>query len=133
MLNENKIKMMTKMAIYEKNDGKKMLKNSSYYKSDYIAFGLLKTLVTTTIAYFLCVGIYLICDMENFIRSVNNIGYGNYAKIFIVLYVVMLIGFSVIAILVYNYQYESSRDELKVYFSRLNRLEHFYKNRRNRR
>ena len=35
MLNENKIKMMTKMAIYEKNQGRQMLKNARYYKGDY--------------------------------------------------------------------------------------------------
>ena len=34
MLNENKIKMMTKMAIYEKNEGRQMIKNSRYFKGD---------------------------------------------------------------------------------------------------
>ena len=43
LLNENKIKMMTKMAIYEKNEGKSMLKTAKYFKGDYIAFGVLKT------------------------------------------------------------------------------------------
>ena len=38
LLNENKIKMMTKMAIYEKNEGKSMLKTDKYFKGDYIAF-----------------------------------------------------------------------------------------------
>ena len=40
LLNENKIKMMTKMAIYEKNEGKSMLKTAKYFKGDYIAFGV---------------------------------------------------------------------------------------------
>ena len=34
LLNENKIKMMTKMAIYEKNEGKSMLKTAKYFKGD---------------------------------------------------------------------------------------------------
>ena len=45
LLNENKIKMMTKMAIYEKNEGKSMLKTAKYFKGDYIAFGILKTVI----------------------------------------------------------------------------------------
>lgn len=49
LLNENKIKMMTKMAIYEKNEGKSMLKTSKYFKGDYIAFGVLKTVIATTL------------------------------------------------------------------------------------
>lgn len=32
LLNENKIKMMTKMAIYEKNEGKSMLKTAKYLR-----------------------------------------------------------------------------------------------------
>ena len=48
LLNENKIKMMTKMAIYEKNEGKSMLKTAKYFKGDYIAFGVLKTVIATT-------------------------------------------------------------------------------------
>ena len=51
VLNENKVKMMTKMAIYEKNEGRKMLRTAKYFKGDFIAFGILKTLITTTFAY----------------------------------------------------------------------------------
>ena len=51
MLNENKVKMMTKMAIYEKNEGRKMLRTAKYFKGDFIAFGILKTLITTTFAF----------------------------------------------------------------------------------
>ena len=43
VLNENKVKMMTKMAIYEKNEGRKMLRTAKYFKGDFIAFGILKT------------------------------------------------------------------------------------------
>ena len=50
VLNENKVKMMTKMAIYEKNEGRKMLRTAKYFKGDFIAFGILKTLITTTFA-----------------------------------------------------------------------------------
>ena len=48
MLNENKIKMMTKMAIYEKNEGRQMIKNSRYFKGDYVAFGVLRTCLLYT-------------------------------------------------------------------------------------
>ena len=38
VLNENKVKMMTKMAIYEKNEGRKMLRTSKYFIGDIFAF-----------------------------------------------------------------------------------------------
>lgn len=65
MLNENKIKMMTKMAIYEKNQGRQMLKNARYYKGDYIALSVLKSTIATTFAYIIVFLMYILCDVEN--------------------------------------------------------------------
>ena len=51
MLNENKIKMMTKMAIYEKNEGKSMLKDSqSISRATTLLLEYLKTVIATTFA-----------------------------------------------------------------------------------
>ena len=60
MLNENKVKMMTKMAIYEKSQGRRMLKNARYYKSDYIALSVLKSTIVTTFAYIIIVLMYVL-------------------------------------------------------------------------
>lgn len=131
MLNENKVKMMAKMAIYEKNEGKKMLKTAKYYKGDFVTFGILKNLITTTIAYIIVVLLYVICNLE---RMVGNFDMMNYTAIggrLALYYVLMLIVFSVIAGFVSSYQYECSRKGLKRYFSRLNKLERFYKNHKN--
>lgn len=126
MLNENKIKMMTKMAIYEKNEGRKMLKTARYFKSDYIAFGVLKTLITTSIAYIIMLVMYVLYNMENIIRDINKIDYTEVGTRLILGYVVMLIIFSSVAFIVYGKQYDNSRKGLKRYFSRLNKLERFY-------
>ena len=75
MLNENKVKMMTKMAIYEKNEGRRMLKTARYFKSDYIAFGILKTLITTSIAYIIMLIMYVLYNMESIIKDINKIDY----------------------------------------------------------
>ena len=68
LLNENKIKMMTKMAIYEKNEGKSMLKTAKYFKGDYIAFGVLKTVIATTFAGVILLAMYFLCNAEGMIR-----------------------------------------------------------------
>ena len=54
MLNENKVKMMTKMAIYEKNEGKRMLKMSRYYKGDFVTLGILKSISICSYGHFFC-------------------------------------------------------------------------------
>ncbi len=52
MLNEKKIRLMTRTAIYEKREGKEDLKVNSYCGSDYVRFNMLKTLIGVTIAVF---------------------------------------------------------------------------------
>ena len=101
LLNENKIKMMTKMAIYEKNEGKSMLKTAKYFKGDYIAFGVLKTVIATTFAGVILLAMYFLCNAEGMIRDINNLDYIGLAKKFALYYVLMLIVFCVIAGFVY--------------------------------
>lgn len=45
-------------------------------------------------------------------------------------YILMLIVYTIIAAMVYAYQYNHSRKGLKKYFSRLNKLERFYDSQR---
>lgn len=97
LLNENKIKMMTKMAIYEKNEGKSMLKTAKYFKGDYIAFGVLKTVIATTFAGVILLAMYFLCNAEGMIRDINNLDYIGLAKKFALYYVLMLIVFCAIA------------------------------------
>ena len=126
MLNENKVKMMTKMAIYEKNECRRMLKTARYFKSDYIAFGILKTLITTSIAYIIMLIMYVLYNMENIIKDINKLDYMEVGTNLIIGYVAMIAVFSIIAFVVYGNQYDNSRNGLKRYFSRLNKLERFY-------
>ena len=43
MLNEERIRSMTKLAIYENNEGKKTIPLTHYYKSDYISKSMMKS------------------------------------------------------------------------------------------
>ncbi len=132
MLNENKIKMMTKMAIYEKNQGRRMIKTAKYYKGDYVALGVLKGTIATTIAYIIVLMMVIICNVEKIVANINSIDYLQIGKTAVLYYVIALIVFSVISGIVCAYQYEKSRGGLKTYFSRLNKLERFYNKQRSR-
>ena len=123
VLNENKVKMMTKMAIYEKNEGRKMLRTAKYFKGDFIAFGILKTLITTTFAFMIVAIMYVLCNAEGLVENINSMDYLAFGRRVAIYY---------IAAVVYNVQYERSRKGLKKYFSRLNKLERFYNSQKKR-
>ena len=49
MLNEEKIKIMNKLAMYEQGEGKKSLPVSKYYRSDYIELAMIPNYFLATI------------------------------------------------------------------------------------
>ena len=66
MLNENRVKLMTRMAAYEEKKGKEDIPISSYYRKDYVGLNVLITILWTTIGYGLFLGLVLIGGMDNF-------------------------------------------------------------------
>lgn len=132
MLNENKVKMMTKMAIYEKNEGKKMLRNARYYKGDYVALAALKSTITTTLAFIIIVIMIAISNTETIIKQINSMDYAVLGKKIAVYYIISLIVYAIISGVYSAYQYDKSRSGIKRYFMRLNKLERFYNGQRKR-
>ena len=59
MLNEEKIILMTQMASYEENEGKKNMAIGRYFRSDYIAIQVLKSVLCATIAYAVCFALFI--------------------------------------------------------------------------
>ena len=55
MINEEKVKIMTKIAMYEQGKGRKYLPVSKYYRSDYIGLALIKNFFLVTIGYIMAV------------------------------------------------------------------------------
>ena len=64
MLNEDKVKLMTRMAIYEKRKGKKVMKLTKYFQSDYVSFYMIKTAAAVTMAYLIVAACYVLYYIE---------------------------------------------------------------------
>ena len=63
MLNEERIRLMTRMAAYEEHEGKKDIAISGYFRGDYISFQLLKSAIYATVGFALAVA--YIADFNN--------------------------------------------------------------------
>ena len=51
MLDKRKIRLMTRMALYEQGEGAEDMKISAYYKKDYVSMKMIATFIWTTIGY----------------------------------------------------------------------------------
>jgi predicted secreted protein len=59
MINEERVILMTKLASYERGPGKKNVTISNFFRSDYIGFQLLKSVIYATMASAIVVGVYI--------------------------------------------------------------------------
>ena len=127
MVNENRVILMTKLASYEANEGKKYLAVGRYFRSDYISLQLLKSFICGTLAFCIVAGMAVLYDLEGFMKNfyqtadmielVKDIG---------ILYLVMIGVYMLISYVVAAYQYNRSRQSLKTYYGNLKKLSKYY-------
>lgn len=122
MLDEEKIKLMTKITIYEKNEGLEDLILSKYYKEDYVQYGCLKTLVAATFCYWIIVAVYILLQFEKFLADLNHIDYFKIISWLMIGYVITLAVFYMYAFIVYNYKYSKAKPGIVQYNKWLKKL-----------
>lgn len=127
MINQEKVVLMTRLASYEDNEGKKYLEIGRYFKSDYISLQLLKSLISGTIVFCVLVGMSVLYDIESFMKNFYQTGdLINLAKETVILYLIVIGIYLVIAYVVAVYRYNRSRQSLKTYYGNLKKLLKFY-------
>ena len=102
MLDEEKIKLMTKVTIYEKHEEMGDMILSRYYREDYVQYGCLKTLVATTFCYWITVAVYILLKFEKVLADLNNIDYFKIITWLMVGYVGVMVVFYLYAFVVFR-------------------------------
>lgn len=115
MVDENKVRLMTKLAIYEKNESNRSLVMSKYYKNDYVRYNVLKTLVASTIVYWCVVGSYVFMEFDTILAKINEIDYFEIMYSLLGGYVAFCLLYFVFATFLYNYRYNKAKKGLIEY------------------
>lgn len=123
MISEQRVKLMTRLAAYEKKEGKKNEEIGSYFKDDYIGLQMLKSVICATVAFALLVGLYVLYDSELFVSDIYKIDLMDYAKKLIFYYLGFTGIYSVASYVIYSIRYRKAKKRLKVYFNNLKRLQ----------
>ena len=122
MVNENRVKLMTRLAIFEKHESKRGLVMSRYYKNDYVRFNVLKTIVAATVAYWVIVGATVFVKFDDILGKINDIDYFDTMYKLLGIYVVFCVVYFIFATLLYNYRYQRVKPGLIDYNSNLRDL-----------
>ena len=71
MLNEDKIKLMTGIALFEKREGKRIFPVNRFFRSDYISRHMFRSFFSYTICYLLCAVIWVLYHMDRLLNTLD--------------------------------------------------------------
>lgn len=126
MINQEKVKIMTKLAIYEDKKGKDELKVDKYYKSDYIRLQVIKAFLSSTIGSILVVILLALYNMEYLILNLIKLDFTVIGKYILLIYIIVSVFYAIIAATKASTKYEKSRKNLSEYRTLLNKLRKMY-------
>ena len=126
MLNEDKIKLMTSISMLEKKEGKYLFPVRQYFRSDYIGKNLLKALIGYTFCWILGGTLVLLYRAEDLFSILDFEQIKGGALWAAAAYILGLVLYLIIAYVVYAGRYEHGVRGMKVYESKLKRLDKRY-------
>lgn len=127
MLNAERVILMTQMASYEENEGKKNVNIGNYFRSDYIGIQVLKSVFSATIAFVIVFALFVFYDFEMFMQDIYKMDLIIFAKNVLVYYAVTVVSYGIISYAVYSYRYTKAKKSLKRYRSNLKKLNDSYR------
>ncbi len=122
MVDEKKVGLMTKVAIYEKHEKYRNLVMSKYYQTDYVRYNVLKTWIAATVAYWTIVGTYLFMKFDDLLAKINDIDYFDLMYRILGAYAVFCVIYFLFSSVVYHYRYIKAKPGLVEYNSNLRDL-----------
>ena len=122
MLDEEKIRLMARVTMYEKNEEFGSLVLARYYREDYVRLGCIRTVLVATVTYWLIVITYVIYRFEELLRDVNNMDYFSVVGKLMLGYVGFCAIMYIFAFLIYHIRYQSAKKGLIEYNRNLKRL-----------
>ena len=121
MLNEEKIRLMTGIAMFEKKAVKETFPVNRYFKSDYVGSHMIRSFIVYTVAWMLCFALWLLYKFEfSFFVLVSS------ARTVGLYYLAGLALYLFITYRVYSRRYSEAVQNMKIYQAKLKRLERRY-------
>lgn len=126
MIDVEKVRLMTKISIYEKGIGKEDIRINRWKYSSYVILKTIENIIYVSIAYLLGVMLYFIKFIPNLVSS-KAYAYKNMAMHLIVLYIVLMIIVWIFSYLHYKSKYKEAIRRIIEYDKDMDQLEIYLK------
>ena len=126
MLDERKVKLMTKMALYEQKERKEDFKVSAYYRKDYASVHTIYSILWMTVGYILLIVLIGFAAMDSLTANMT-------LSVIVLLTGSIIIGYFLVVFIggvashqFYNNKHQEARSRVKKYNHHLIRLLKMY-------
>lgn len=126
MLNNNRIRLMTKLALYESKEGKEDLRLSKYYKTDYVRYEIIKSIICATLGYALILTLIVLYKSEYLIGNAVTLNYKMIGMNVLGVYIMIIAAYGLGTAVLSSIKYDRSRKKLGKYYKLLKRLNKLY-------
>lgn len=126
MINEEKVILMTKAALYEEKESRKKLKLTKYFRHDYISLQMIGGWFFMTISFLLCAGLWGACNMEYLLDNIHKMDLKSLGMTFLLLYAAAVAVYLCILYGVYSYRYHMAQKSVGKYAGTLQKISDIY-------
>lgn len=126
MVNKDRVILMTRMSAFRQREGKKTAAINQYFRSDYVGFQVLKSVISATIVFCILLGTYVLFHFEELMQNIYNLNVMAVARRLLVYYILLVGGYAVISYVIYSIRYTKMRGRMKNYYNDLKRLSKLY-------
>ena len=125
-MDKEKVILMTKLAKYEQNEGKKYLPVAGYFKFDYISLQLLKSFLAGTIVFVAIAGIFVFYKFEYVMGQIYNVDIIQVVKKIVTAYIIAMVIYLLLSSVFALIRYKKAEKSLKYYYDNLGKLQEYY-------
>lgn len=115
MVNEDRVKKLYKIAIYEQNEEKDHRQAGQFYRSDYVGKEVIKSFFSGTFAYGIIAVLWMMSNWSLVLYEINTLEIVDTIVVMIVYYVVFMIIYMFATVMVYFFRYKHSKKKLENY------------------
>ena len=126
MINKDRVRTMTRLAIYEEGQGVADDKLNGYFKNDYIVGHMVGSFVSGTIACLLIVFVYCCYHYDTLLTRIFENQIESMLATALKLYAAFMVFFLAAAFFDYRWRYNAIRNRLDRYGRRLEHLKESY-------
>ena len=128
MINEKRIRMMTKLANFEQQNYPLVKDAKTYYRSDYIGVHLLKNLLRISLVYFIGLGLWACYHIDDLMVKINTMDIMGIGRNMLIFYGVVVGVYLIITYIIYSIKFYKAEKKLQTYRNMLDRLVMEYEN-----